>query len=60
MRSSKLKPIIEKLEEEFEKIQIKRNYKLLTVTPKLGTGFRNYKPTKIHYYNKKKKAFLEI
>lgn len=54
MRSAKLRPIIEKLEEEFEKIQIKRNYKLLTVTPKLGTGFRNYKPTKIHYYNKKK------
>ena len=60
MRSSKLKPIIEKLEEEFKKIQIKRNYKLLTVTPKLGTGFRNYKPTKIHYYNKNKNTFLEI
>lgn len=60
MRSSKLKPIIEKLEEEFEKIQIKRNYKLLTVTPKLGTGFKNYKPKKIHYYNKNKKSFLEI
>jgi len=60
MRSSKLKPIIEKLEEEFEKIQIKRNYKLLTVTPKLGTGFKNYKQKKIHYYNKNKKSFLEI
>lgn len=60
MRSSKLKPIIEKLEEEFEKIQIKRNYKLLTVTPNLGSGFKNYKPKKIHYYNKNKKAFLEI
>lgn len=60
MRSSKLKPIIEKLEEEFEKIQIKRNYKLLTVTPKLGTGFKNYKPKNIHYYNKNKKSFLEI
>lgn len=46
MRSSKLKPIIEKLEEEFEKIQIKRNYKLLTVTPNLGSGFKNYKPKK--------------
>ena len=60
MRSSKLKPIIEKLEEEFEKIQIKRNYKLLTVTPKLGIGFKNYKPKKIHYYNKNKKSLLEI
>jgi hypothetical protein len=60
MRSFKLKPIIEKLEEEFEKIQIKRNYKLLTVTPKLGTGFKNYKPKKIHYYNKNKKSLLEI
>ena len=60
MPSAKLRPIIEKLEEEFEKIQIKRNYKLLTVTSRLGTGFRNYKPKKIHYYYKNKKKFLEI
>ena len=60
MISNKIKPIIEKLEYEFKKIQIKKKFNLITITPKLGSGFKNYKPKKIHYYNENKKAFLEI
>lgn len=39
MFSSKIKPIIEKLDDEFKKIQIKKRHNLLTVTPRLGMAF---------------------
>ena len=39
MFSSKIKPIIEKLDDEFKKFQIKKRHNLLTVTPRLGMAF---------------------
>ena len=46
MPSSKLRPIIEKLDEDLKKIRIKRIHNLVTLTPSLGRGFKNYKTQK--------------
>ena len=46
MPSSKLRPIIEKLDEDLKKIRIKRIHNLVTLTPSLGMAFKKYKTQK--------------
>lgn len=48
MISNKIKPIIEKLEYEFKKIQIKKKFNLITITPKLGLGYKKTNKQKSH------------
>lgn len=59
MPSTKLIPIIEKLEEDLKKIRIKRIHNLLTVTSSLGMAFKKYKTQKRYYY-RRENSFLEI
>lgn len=56
MPSSKLRHIIEKLEDDFKKIRIKQIHNLLTVTPSLGREFKKYK-TRKRYYREKENSY---
>ena len=59
MFSSKIKPIIEKLDNEFKKIHIKKRHNLLTVTPRLGMAFKNNKNNSKFHYKNESKSCLE-
>ena len=58
MFSSKIKPIIEKLDDEFRKIHIKKHHNLLTVTSTLGRAFKKYNNNSSFQHKNESKSCL--